>query len=739
MTENKKDNPVENNKLPGVTRLTPEEATAFSVPPPKIPGYQIIKTLGEGGMGIVYLAEQKKPIERKVALKVIKLGMDSKQVIARFEAEQQALALLDHPNIARVFDAGMTERGRSYFVMEYVKGIPVTDHCDREKLSIDDRLKLFLQVCNAIGYAHQKGIIHRDIKPSNILVSVENEHAIPKVIDFGVAKAVSRPLTQHTLFTEQGQLIGTPEYMSPEQAQMAAQDIDIRTDIYSLGVLLYELLTGVLPFDRKTLQRAAFNEIQRIIREQDPPRPGAQLLSLGERAEKIAQNRRTRPAILAKRLQKELEWIPLKAIRKERAHRYRSASEFADDIHNYLNGAPLIAGPESATYRFKKFMRKHRIPVAAAVIVAAAVLIGLAVSTTLYFRAETARKEAQKQTKISEAVSEYLFNGVLKAANAYAGTKTQEVTVLTLLDTASKHLDGMFESDPLIEASIREELGFNYRTVGEYEPAELHLKRSYQIRKEQLGPGHITTIGVMGHLVGLYEMQQQFDKMEQFVIMGLENARRALGEEHSLTACFIRSRATLYAIRGQHDQVEPLLLKALELHRRALPEEHEWTLGTMSQLAGLYMAQERYDEAEPLLLKTVEIARRSLGEEHPSTLEYIYCLIGLYGAQGRYDEAEPMQVKTLNLQRRALGEKHPHTQGSMEQLAGLYQDQGRYSKAEPLLLELLELRRKILGDKHPITVQTLENLIGIYDAWGKPQQAEKWRAKLPRGEGTNQQ
>jgi len=397
MKEDRKDNSdKKEDQLPTASRLTPEEEAMFAGAPPKVKGYHIISTLGEGGFGIVYLAEQEKPVRRRVALKVLKPGMDSKRVIARFEAEEQALALLDHPNVAQVYEAGMTETGQSYFAMEFVKGVPITEYCDRNKLGIEDRLKVFVDVCDAIQHAHQKGIIHRDIKPSNILVYTEGEHVVPKVIDFGVAKAISQPLTERTLFTEQGQLIGTPEYMSPEQAEMAAQDIDTRTDIYSLGVLLYELLTGVLPFDPKTLREAGFAEIQRIIREQDPPRPSVRLSSLGEEAKEVAQSRRTKVAVLAKQLYKELEWIPLKAMRKERMYRYRSASEFADDIKNYLNGSPLIAGPESAVYRLKKFVRRNRTAVTATTIVAMAVLVGLVVSTTMYLRAEGLRVQAEQ-------------------------------------------------------------------------------------------------------------------------------------------------------------------------------------------------------------------------------------------------------------------------------------------------------------------------------------------------------
>jgi WD40 repeat protein/serine/threonine protein kinase len=377
--------------------------------------YKLLGILGEGGYGIVYLAEQHEPIRRRVALKIIKLGMDTKQVIARFEAERQALALFDHPNIAHIYEAGTTKNGRPYFVMEHVKGMPITEHCDQEKSGIEERLKLFLDICDAIQYAHQKGIIHRDIKPSNILVSIDSKRAVPKVIDFGVAKAISQPLTERTLYTEQGQLIGTPEYMSPEQAEMTTQDIDTRSDVYSLGVVLYELLAGMLPFDPETLRSAGVERLRQIIREEEPKTPSTRLSYLGEKAEQIAAKRRTEAGTLANRLHKELEWIPMKAMRKDRVRRYRSVSELADDIQNYLNGNPLIAGPESAMYKARKFVRRHAGTVAAATVIVVLLIVGLIVSTTLYVQVEQARNIAQNQT---EAYRQALYRNTV--ARVYA-------------------------------------------------------------------------------------------------------------------------------------------------------------------------------------------------------------------------------------------------------------------------------------------------------------------------------
>ncbi len=383
---------------------TLEESAGIKGPGTKIGRYELLELIGEGGMGLVYLAEQQEPLRRRVALKIVKLGMDTKQVIARFEAERQALALLDHTNIAHVFDAGTTKAGRPYFVMEYVEGVSITKYCDEQKLNIEERLELFKQVCEGVQHAHQKGIIHRDIKPSNILVSNHGDKAVPKIIDFGIAKAITQPLTEETFFTHEGQLLGTPEYMSPEQVDLATQDIDTRSDIYSLGVLLYVLLAGVLPFDRESLEHAGFAELQRTIREEEPPLPSTRLTNLGKDAKVIAENRRTQIVTLTRRLHRELEWIPMKAMRKDRTRRYRSASELADDIQNYLTGTPLIAGPESTVYRARKFVRKHAGSVATAALVAVIIVLGLVASTALSFRAENARKqEATARTKAEQA------------------------------------------------------------------------------------------------------------------------------------------------------------------------------------------------------------------------------------------------------------------------------------------------------------------------------------------------
>ncbi|MHC4117620.1 MAG: serine/threonine protein kinase [Planctomycetota bacterium] len=351
---------------------------------PEVAGYEILRVLGEGGMGVVYLAWQKHPVERQVALKVLKAGMDSKQIVARFESERQALAMLANSNIAHVYDAGTTKAGHSYFVMEYVRGRILTDHCDEYELDVEERLKLFVQACDAIHHAHQKGIIHRDIKPSNILVTYDGKKAVSKIIDFGIAKAVSQPLTERTLTTEQGQLLGTPEYMSPEQADLTIQDIDTRSDIYSLGVVLYELLSGVLPFDPESLREGGVGHILKVIGKEEPMTPSTRLTRLGEKAKSVAERRRTKVSALARRLRSELEWIPLKAMRKDRSQRYRSVAEFTDDIRNYLSGAPLMAGPESSVYRLHKSIRRHPVFFVVCVSLFAGMVIGIVLGVRTY-------------------------------------------------------------------------------------------------------------------------------------------------------------------------------------------------------------------------------------------------------------------------------------------------------------------------------------------------------------------
>ena len=389
---------------PGQKETADQASTQpFDAPGECIGPYRLLLKLGEGGMGSVYMAEQEQPLRRRVALKIIKPDMDTAQVIARFKAERQTLALMDHQNIARVLDVGSTSTGRPYFVMDLVKGVPITDYCDRHHLSTRERLELFVPVCQAIQHAHQKGIIHRDIKPSNVLVTLYEGKPTPKVIDFGVAKATDQQLTEKTMFTQFGQIVGTLEYMSPEQSEMGALDIDTRSDIYSLGVLLYELLTGSTPLHRARLKAKPFTEILRKIREEDPPKPSTRLSESKETLAEISAQRKTEPARLAKLLRGELDWIVMKALEKDRTRRYETASALARDIERYLAGDPVEAGPPSASYRMRKFARKHRTMLATAGAFAALLVAAAVISTSLAFQASRAEAKALQQAAVADS------------------------------------------------------------------------------------------------------------------------------------------------------------------------------------------------------------------------------------------------------------------------------------------------------------------------------------------------
>jgi serine/threonine protein kinase len=547
-------------------------------PGAQIGPYKLVSILGEGGYGIVYLADQHEPVRRRVALKVIKPGMDSRQVIARFEAERQALALLDHPNVAHVHEAGTTAGGRPYFAMEYVKGVSIVEHCDRHRLSINDRLELFLQVCDAVQHAHQKGIIHRDLKPSNILVSFENERAVPKVIDFGIAKAISQPLTDRTLYTERGQLVGTLEYMSPEQAEMTGQDIDTRSDIYSLGVVLYELLTGVLPFESETLRQGSPEHLRQVIREQDPKTPSTRVSRLTrEDGTRIAQQRRAEAGALRRRLRGDLDWITLKAMEKDRTHRYSSASELAADIRRHLDDEPVLAGPPGTLYRVRKCLRRHQALTTGAAAVLLVLLAGMAGIVAFALKAE-------HQARTAQAVTDFLGQDLLGSV-ALQQAMSQQVTVRAMLDTAGERLKGRFTDEPLVEASIRQYLGRTYIELGDYAQAESHLKRAGDLR------------------------------------------RRALGDKDPLTLDSMSQLGRLYFLRGRYREAEPVLARALEFRRRVLGPDHVATLETGVWLGLTYVSSFKtasLEQADTLLTTAYTSGRDRLGDKHPLTLEATY-------------------------------------------------------------------------------------------------------------------
>jgi len=703
-------------------------------PGSQIGRYKLLQVLGEGGMGMVYLAEQEGQIRRKVALKVIKPGMDSKRVIARFETERQALALLDHPGIAKVYDTGTTDTGRPYFVMEYVRGLPITEYCDRHKLTVENRLRLYQQVCLAVHHAHQKGIIHRDIKPSNILVSAENDQAIPKIIDFGVAKAISQPLTERTLFTEDSRLLGTPEYMSPEQADMSNEDIDTRSDIYSLGVLLYVLLAGILPYDSKTFREGGVEHIRRIIRETDPKTPSTRLVKLGAKATKLAENRRLEIHALTRHLKKELEWIPLKAMRKDRAERYRSASELSDDIKYYLNGEPLMAGPPGTGYKLKKFVRRNRVLVSGIAAVLVILVLGVFVSTVFAIKAERARAEAQ-------LIADFLQNDVLGSADK---ARVDEATVTFILDAASKTLDeGKFKDKPLIEASICRTLGRTYRSIGEPKKAEQHLMHAIRIYQRYYGDENLYTLRTQELICWVYEDLGRYHDVERLwtrilsIRQRIDNIEEQLGTMNGLAVTYYHlgnyedaesvyheilqtvqdkvmwknvprlpfwksNLASLYTAQGRYEEAEQLFMEV----QTSLEQTEDGRLG---EFANLYREQGRYDEAESLFAKTQETYRQRRGDEYLGTVRCMERFVRLYIDQDRYEEAENLLYKALNIAHNLMRPEHPVTLCLMNAQAVLHTKKKQYSQAEILFKEVLKSRKNELGEDHPDTLETLND------------------------------
>jgi eukaryotic-like serine/threonine-protein kinase len=713
--------------------------------------YKLVSVLGEGGMGMVYLAEQQGAIRRRVALKVVKPGMDSARVIARFESERQALALLDHPNIAQVYDAGTTARGRPYFVMEYVRGLSITEYCDRHRLSIDQRLRLFQQVCRAVHHAHQKGIIHRDIKPSNILVSAEADRAQPKIIDFGVAKAISQPLTEHTLFTEDSQLLGTPEYMSPEQAEMINEDIDTRSDIYSLGVLLYVLLTGVLPFDSKELRESGIEHIRQIIREADPKTPSTRLTKLGAEAGAIAEKRRTQIHALARHLRKELEWIPLKAMRKERAERYGSASELAHDIENYLEGAPLLAGPPSAGYRLRKFLRRHRALVCSIVVVLIVSVIGTAVSvismlgqTRALAQADNALTEADRALAETDSIADYLYSDILSPISDY---REDALTARDVLDIAAMNLEYRFKDHPLTEAKIRKSLASAYRYgIQDNEAAALQLEHARRIMLQAHGDpnklplnslnqvyyeqGRYREAAAVGarklelvrsrqpkpgdkwayiNLVGPYVELGRYEEAEQLV---LETRSRFFPAEKGKPNMTLGG---IYFAQGRYEEAES------EFRAFGETEGGPWhSVGGRISLARLDMEQARYADANELLVTAIEIGQRELELGGRTYIRLTLDAVNSLGVlrtrqgQGHFDEAEQLFEEVLNGRREKFDEDHPWILQTINDLGVLRREQGQHEQAEKLLTQALEGRRKKLGTDVPAYFESEHELGLLY-------------------------
>jgi len=736
----------------GVANTVHNADAVLEAPGACVGRYKLLQRLGEGGFGAVFMAEQTEPVVRRVALKIIKAGMDTRQVIARFEAERQALAMMEHPCIARVLDAGATEQGRPFFVMELVRGEMVTHYCDREKLSVEDRLRLFQSICGAVQHAHQKGIIHRDIKPSNILVTVADGRPLPKVIDFGIAKAVAVRLTDKTLFTEIRQIIGTPEYMSPEQAEVSGVDIDTRSDVYSLGVLLYELLVGEPPFEGRRLRSAPFAEMQRIIRDEEPPRPSARLRTktgsssvvqapLDESPNKqtgssvidIARRRRTEPVNLARSLRGDLDWIVMKCLEKDRNRRYDTANDLVSDIQRYLLGQPVSAAPPGRIYRAQKFMRRHRGVVATGLAVALAIVVGasLAVSgwlsaieardtaevaqqaesrervraekalksaTENEAKAQSAASKARREAAKSKAVSDFLQN-LLESAEPKNARERRNVTVREAVDRAAKDLDaGRLAAQPEVEAVVRATIGRVYRSLGEDAKAQTHLERAIALMEE----------GVLSR-------------------MDLAVLRNDLG--HVLRD------------RGDMKGAERVYLKALEAAKAAGEDGMAAVGGIYNSLAGVAMARKDLDAATHYYDEAIAAIGSPNGENLRPLLQARFNRSVLLRTKGDKAAAERELREVCDRTRAEFGDTEPMLVRFDAGLAITLADQGRADESLPIMRRALATARKVFGPKHPNLVYVLTQLGGLSlraQDWSGAEEAyaeaNELRRGLPEGE-----
>ncbi|MCU1382754.1 MAG: serine/threonine protein kinase with repeat [Acidobacteria bacterium] len=692
--------------------------------------YRLMQPIGEGGMGTVWLAEQTRPVRRQVALKIIKAGMDTAQVVARFEAERQALAMMDHPAIARVFDAAATPEGRPYFVMEYIKGEPITTYCTRHKRSVAERIALFLQVCDGVQHAHQKGVIHRDLKPSNVLVTLQDDRPVPKIIDFGVAKATTQTLTDRTLYTELGSLVGTPEYMSPEQAEMSGLDVDTRTDVYALGAILYELLTGVLPFDSKALRANTLEEIRRTIREVDPPRPSTRVTTVA--ASGAAPQPRHDAGRLASQLKGDLDWITMKALEKDRTRRYGSASDLAADLQRHLNHEPVLASPPSTAYRVSKFVRRHRVSVAGGALVSVLLIAFGATMATQARRIARERDRASREESKAKAVNAFLQD-LLSQASSYGQAAVEvapdpDIKVRTALDRAAAQITGKFDQEPLVEASIRQTLGQTYGDLGLYRQARPHADRAFALRQRLLGDDHVDTLDSLAMLAYLDSVQGDYTSAARRYAAVLDARRRLLGPRHRDTLRAMNQVARIDALDGRTEQAEARYTEALAVEREVLAPDDSATMQAMVNLAGTYLKRGAPKEAEPLLTQALAIRRRTLGAAHPSTVSVMEQLAQVYGQQAQYAQAEPMRREILEVRRHALGAEHPSTIAAMGNLAlslSHQKQRDKLAEAETLLAGSLDAHRRVSGTGHPSTILDALNLAEVLEAEAKYADAER--------------
>jgi serine/threonine protein kinase len=682
----------------------------------RIGPYKLLERIGEGGMGEVWVADQQEPIKRRVALKLIKPGMDSRNVLARFEAERQALAVMDHPNIAKVLDAGTTPDGRPFFVMELVKGTPITEFCDARRLTPRQRLELFVPVCQAIQHAHQKGVIHRDVKPSNVLVALHDETPVPKVIDFGVAKAIGQALTEKTIYTGFGALVGTPAYMAPEQATFNQLDIDTRADVYALGVLLYELLAGSPPVEPERLRKAALDEVLRIVRDEEPPRP-SQRLSTSQSRATIAATRQSDPGKLSQMMRGELDWIVMKALEKDRGRRYETANGLAKDVQRYLAGDAVEACPPTLAYRLRKAYRRNRAAVLTAGAFVLVLVAATAVSAAFAVRARRAEAEAvaerdrvaaaearaSDEAATARAVNEFFCRDVFGRANPLQ-TGDRDLKVRAVLDEIAPRVEAQFAGRPLAEATVRHAIGEAYLGLGEMAKARPQLERAVTIRHQQLGDHDPDTLRSQARLSLLTLMFGDQTRARSLARDALQNARAALGDDDPVT---LDLQMTLGALLGARVEAEEHFAAGEAGMSRLYGRDDPRSLEALAYLARVRAYTGHFDAAETDIRRGLE-AQARMPEGHDAIRlrgHFTYRLGDLEFRRRHYDQAVAAYARAIDDFARVYGDDNPWSTTNIRGLRGIaLQFAGRYAEAADALTDA-EARylRKLPADSPSVT------------------------------------
>ncbi|EEF63001.1 serine/threonine-protein kinase [Pedosphaera parvula] len=708
-------------------------ASVGEKPGDRIGRYKLLQQIGEGGCGVVYMAEQEEPVRRRIALKIIKPGMDTKSVIARFEAERQALALMDHPNIAKVFDAGATESGRPYFVMELVRGIKITEYCDQKSLTTEERLKLFIQVCQAIQHAHQKGIIHRDLKPSNILVTTSLEGAaLPVVIDFGIAKATTNQrLTDKTLFTAFEMLIGTPAYMSPEQAALTSVDVDTRSDIYSLGVLLYELLTGATPFDAGELLKAGLDEVRRVIREQEPLRPSTHLSKMTEAdLTTVAQHRCSEPPTLIRTVRGDLDWIVMKILEKDRTRRYETANGLALDIERFLANDPVSARPPSSLYKFQKTVLRNKllfigIGVIAGLFVTCLIIVSASLAKERQARRESDADKAKAQTEVAKSrqVTKFLED-MLQGVGPSVALGRDTTMLREILDRSAERVGTQLTNQPAVEAELRTRIGNVYGELALFNKAEAMQRGALATYKQLYGEENAETATALNGLAILLRQEGKLAEAEAAFREALKARRKNFGSENTDVATSLNELSRVLLEEDKTAEAETLSREALSTRRKLLGEENLDVADSLDSNGIILRLQGKNGEAEAMARQALAIRRKLLDEGHPLVAVSLINLGLVLFNEGKCDEAESCYREALDKQSKLVGHDHLNVAVGLSDLAFLFRKQDKVANAETLLRYALSVEGKFLAKEHPEYVKTYRKLGLTLESRGKLAEAE---------------